>query len=122
MATRDNRFKFQPSRLSFTNYPSIYCLLANRAPSTSTYVQRLSAEQTAIEARLVELGVDSIKHLMQETTINDPEEEEQNAMKTGDRPSSPSVPRSRAIDTKRRILARYVSGPSISLYAILSTS
>ncbi|KAK7695503.1 hypothetical protein QCA50_000139 [Cerrena zonata] len=82
-------------------------ILSKPAPSTSTYVQRLSAEQTTIEARLVELGVDTIKDMMQEATIHDRQEEEDNEMKTDDGPPSPSVPKSRAIDTKRRILARY---------------
>ncbi|CAL1701436.1 unnamed protein product [Somion occarium] len=76
-------------------------ILSKPAPSTSTYVQRLSAEQAAIEARLVELGVDKIQTMMQRTNIND---EGDTQMKIED---TPAVSPSRAIDTKRRILARY---------------
>lgn len=124
--TRNAEILSKPYVSNYSHNPNLIALKADkhglnpnchyRAPSTSTYVQRLSAEQTAIEARLVELGVDTIKDMMQETTITDPQEREDNEMKTDDRPSSPSVPKGRAIDTKRRILARYVSPSLYALY------
>ncbi|KAH8106101.1 hypothetical protein BXZ70DRAFT_416172 [Cristinia sonorae] len=84
-------------------------ILANPAPSTSAYVQRLSTEQTAIEARLTDLvGVERIQQMLKRTTIS-----EDDGMKV-DTPSPPQLeddrlkaPTSRAIETKRRILNNY---------------
>ncbi|KAJ3554164.1 hypothetical protein NM688_g3248 [Phlebia brevispora] len=50
-------------------------ILSEPAPSTSSYVQRISAEQAQIEARLVELGVDGIRKMLHETTIQDEAEQ-----------------------------------------------
>ncbi|THH33577.1 hypothetical protein EUX98_g539 [Antrodiella citrinella] len=79
-----------------------------RAPSTSAYVQRLSAEQVAIEARLTDLvGIEKIQEMLKRTTIS----EDDNMKVDGETP--PEVPQApQAIETKRRILSRY--GASIT--------
>lgn len=81
--------------------------VANFAPplssgaSTSTYVQRISSEQTAIEARLIELeGVDSIQTTLRNTRIYG--EDDMNIDPT------PEPPVSRTLTAKQRALARYV--------------
>lgn len=70
--------------------------------STSTYVHRVSAEQAAIEARLVELvGVETINTGLKNTAIIG-----DNDMAV-DRPPEP--PTSRTLEAKRKALSRYVS-------------
>ncbi|TCD66929.1 hypothetical protein EIP91_000707 [Steccherinum ochraceum] len=90
-------------------------ILSNPGPSTSVYVQRLSAEQVAIEARLAELvGVEKIQEMLERTTISD-----DNGMKVDgesepqahdDRLEAPVI--SRRLETKQRILNSY--GASIA--------
>lgn len=77
-------------------------LISDSAPSTSSYIPRISAEQAAIEARLVELeGMDIIQNGLKSTRIVgeddmsvDPE---------------PEPPVSRTLEAKRKALARFVS-------------
>lgn len=72
----------------------------NRAASTSALVQRLSAEQAAIEARLLEVeGMENIQARLHKTKISG--EDDMNI-------DEPEHPISRAIDVKRRVLSKYV--------------
>ncbi|KAI0921341.1 hypothetical protein AcW1_004655 [Taiwanofungus camphoratus] len=76
-------------------------ILAAPTASTSASVQKLSAQQAEIEARLVELvGVETIQNQLEQTKIDDEE-----AMNVDSSPQQP--PQVRAIDTKRRALARF---------------
>lgn len=77
-------------------------LLCSSSASTSTLVQRLSAEQQAISSRLLELeGVEHIRNGIKNTNIN--ADEKMNL----DQQSSPRI-----IDAKRRALSRYAPLPS----------
>ncbi|KAH7924029.1 hypothetical protein BV22DRAFT_1035617 [Leucogyrophana mollusca] len=72
-------------------------LLSSASASTSALVQRLSAEQAAIESRLMELeGVEEIRKKLKKTNINADE-----IMTVDEEP----VPR--VIDAKQRALSRY---------------
>lgn len=84
---------------------------AYSAPSTSTFVQHLSAEQTAIEARLTELvGVKEIQEMFRRTSISGNDgmrvDGETSAQILDDRNSAPT---NRILEAKRRILSKYVS-------------
>jgi hypothetical protein len=69
--------------------------------STSSYVQRISAEQAALEARLVELeGMETIQTGMKNTKIRGEED-----MVIDE---SPEPPMSRTIEAKRKALSRFV--------------
>jgi hypothetical protein len=71
------------------------------APSTSTYVPRIQAEQARIEAQLVELeGVDAIQRGLKNTRLVG--EDDMNV----DTPPEP--PASRMIEAKRNALAKFV--------------
>ncbi len=81
-----------------------------RAPSTSTYVQRISAEQAQIEERLAELGVDVIQKMMHRTTIKD-EAEDMNVdsepqLQQVQQPQPSAGPR--PISAKQRALQKFV--------------
>ncbi|PFH52852.1 hypothetical protein AMATHDRAFT_73975 [Amanita thiersii Skay4041] len=77
-------------------------ILASPDASTSTYVQRVSAEQAAIESRLLELeGVESIRTRLRTTQIKG--EDEMNV------DIQPETPPSRTIEAKRKALALYAS-------------
>lgn len=77
-------------------------LLRSSSASTSTLVQRLSAEQQAISSRLLELeGVEHIRNGIKNTNIN--ADEKMNL----DQQSSPRI-----IDAKQRALSRYAPLPS----------
>jgi hypothetical protein len=76
---------------------SLYC---SRAVSTSTYVQRISMEQAAVQARLVELGMETIQTGLKNTKICGDED------MSIDPPDDPPV--SRAIEAKRKALSRFV--------------
>lgn len=72
-------------------------LLSSSIASTSSLVQRLSAEQTAIGARLLELeGIEEIRDGLKKTNINSDE-----IMPVDVQPEP------RVIDAKRRALSRY---------------
>lgn len=76
-------------------------IVSNSAASTSTLIQRISAEQAAIEARLLELeGIENIQTKLRNTRIS--ADEEMNI--DGPEPH----PISKAIDAKRRVLSKYV--------------
>ena len=93
-------------------------MIMNRAPSTSTYVQRISADQARIEARLVELvGVDEIRQGLQNTTIDGEGIMSVDATSPSDvQPPISTIPSmSRAISAKQRALARWVRPESFSL-------
>ncbi|THH13274.1 hypothetical protein EW146_g6926 [Bondarzewia mesenterica] len=86
-------------------------VLSRPAPSTSTYVPRIQAEQSRIEAQLVELeGVDGIQRALRQTTIKT--EEEMNV----DVPSEPREPR--IIEAKQRALNKFAlavsQGPHVA--------
>jgi hypothetical protein len=79
----------------------------NRAASTSALVQRVSAEQAVVEARLLELeGMENIQARLRHTNIS--EEDDMNV-------DEPEHPISRAIDAKRRVLSKYVRLIAIDL-------
>ena len=84
-----------------------------RAPSTSSYVQRLSTEQAQIEARLVELGVDSIQKMLRKTTIEDQSEQMSvdSPQEQQQQPQPPPVQNQgpRPIGAKLRALQKYVN-------------
>ncbi|EIW82418.1 hypothetical protein CONPUDRAFT_165017 [Coniophora puteana RWD-64-598 SS2] len=72
-------------------------ILASPSASTSALVQRLSTEQAAIEARLIELeGVESIRRGIKKASIN-----------SDDVMNVDEVPAPKAIDAKRRALSKY---------------
>ncbi|KIJ70228.1 hypothetical protein HYDPIDRAFT_104915 [Hydnomerulius pinastri MD-312] len=72
-------------------------LLSSKSASTSALVQRLSAEQTAIESRLLELeGVEDIRKGLKNTNLNADE-----IMSVDEQPAP------RVIDAKQRALSRY---------------
>ena len=73
----------------------------HREASTSTYVQRVLAEQAAVESRLVELdGVEAINTGLKRTVIKG--EDDMNI----DIPREP--PTSRTLEAKRKALSRFV--------------
>jgi hypothetical protein len=73
----------------------------HREASTSTYVQRVLAEQAAVESRLVELdGVETINTGLKRTFIRG--EDGMNI----DLPPEP--PTSRTLEAKRKALSRFV--------------
>ncbi|KAF8745986.1 hypothetical protein AX14_004278 [Amanita brunnescens Koide BX004] len=75
-------------------------ILASPNASTSTYVQRVLAEQAAIESRLIELeGIESIRTKLRNTQIKG-----ENDMSIDIPPEPPS---SRIIEAKRKALAQY---------------
>lgn len=78
-------------------------ICSRRTPTTSTYVQRISAEQAAIEDRLVELGVDNIQKLLNNTILDSPEDQ-----MNVDQPQSHSASVPRPISAKQRALAKFV--------------
>ncbi|KAF8558854.1 hypothetical protein OG21DRAFT_990798 [Imleria badia] len=72
-------------------------LLSSSIASTSSLVQRVTAEQTAIEARLLELeGIEEIRNGLKNANINSDEIMPVDAQ-----------PEPRVIDAKRRALSRY---------------
>lgn len=71
-----------------------------RMPSTSTYVQRISTEQAAIEDRLAELGVDNIQKLLRKTNLEPPDDRMH--------VDQPQAPGPRPIGAKQRALAKFV--------------
>ncbi|KAA1466235.1 hypothetical protein DENSPDRAFT_831013 [Dentipellis sp. KUC8613] len=74
-------------------------ILSQPAPSTSTYIPRIQAEQSKIEAQLIELeGIDAIQRSLKHTKIVG---EEDMAVE-----APPTPPLSQAIETKRNILSR----------------
>ncbi|KIP12657.1 hypothetical protein PHLGIDRAFT_97222 [Phlebiopsis gigantea 11061_1 CR5-6] len=74
--------------------------LEEAGPSTSTYVQRINAEQAAIESRLVELGVDDIQKMLSDTNLNVDEQ-----MNVDGQSLPPNNPR--PISAKQRALEKY---------------
>ncbi|KAH9940599.1 hypothetical protein B0H21DRAFT_577954 [Amylocystis lapponica] len=98
-------------------------LLAEPIASTSTYVQRISAEQAAVEARLIDLvGVEAIRTKLAHTSIDN------DAMNVDVSPISPSPsgalppnPQPRPIDTKARILANFNPQPRNGRAAAVAT-
>lgn len=78
---------------------SIMQLTTHSGPSTSAYVQRMTAEQQAIHARLVEVvGVEAINSGIQQISLNRDDQ-----MAVDEPPRQPEM-----IETKRRVLARFV--------------
>ncbi|CCM04834.1 uncharacterized protein FIBRA_07027 [Fibroporia radiculosa] len=77
-------------------------ILSQSTASTSSYAQRIAAEQAAIESRLLELvEVDAIQRRLGDAQIHD-----------ADEPMSvdpPQQPEYHPIDTKRRVLAKFAS-------------
>ncbi|RDB22634.1 hypothetical protein Hypma_010334 [Hypsizygus marmoreus] len=83
-------------------------ILASPGASTSTYVERVSAEQAAVESRLIELdGMEVINTGLKQTRL------------TGEGDMSvdlpPEPPISRAIEAKRKALSKF--GPSYGVAA-----
>lgn len=76
-------------------------VFTDSGPSTSTYVQRINAEQAAIESRLVELGVEDIQKMLSDTSLNVDEQ-----MNIDGQPQPQSNPR--PISAKQRALEKYV--------------
>jgi hypothetical protein len=73
-----------------------------RGASTSTYVQRVLAEQAAVESRLIELdGMEIINTGLKNTKIRG-----ENDMAVD---PSPEPPVSRTLEAKKKALARFVS-------------
>ena len=66
-------------------------------------MQRISKQQNAIEARLAELvGMDTIQDMLKRTKIKGEDD-----MSVDDEDEEPPAP-SRAVETKRRVLAKFV--------------
>ena len=72
------------------------------------YVQRINAEQAAIEDRLVELGVDNIQKLLNKTNLDPPDDQMH-----VDQPQVPRPPEPRPIGAKQRALAKFVCQVSL---------
>ena len=73
----------------------------HREASTSTYVQRVLAEQAAVESRLIELdGVETINTGLKRTAIKG--EDDMNI------DVHPEPPTSRTLEAKRKALSRFV--------------
>ena len=71
------------------------------AATTSTYVERISAEQAAVEARLIELdGMETIQTGLKNTSIRGEDDMIVD--------SPPEPPTSRTIEAKRKALSRFV--------------
>lgn len=66
-------------------------------------MQRISAEQAAIEDRLVELGVDNIQKLLNKTNLDPPDDQMH-----VDQPQALPPPVPRPIGAKQRALAKFV--------------
>lgn len=77
-----------------------------RTPSTSAYVQRILAEQAAIERRLNELGVDDIRQKLNKTSLESLDTEEKMNI---DQPQAQQEAEPRPIGAKQRALAKFVS-------------
>lgn len=74
----------------------------SRGASTSTYVQRVQAEQAAVESRLIELdGMETINTGLKNTKIRGESD------MIVDPPPEP--PTSRALEAKKKALSRFVS-------------
>ncbi|KII94686.1 hypothetical protein PLICRDRAFT_96994 [Plicaturopsis crispa FD-325 SS-3] len=84
-------------------------VLSSTSASTSSFVQRITAEQAEIENRLVEVeGVEAIREGMHNTTIDGDES------MSVDEPASAPVPR--ILDAKRRALERFApTSPSSNI-------
>ncbi|OBZ76780.1 hypothetical protein A0H81_03979 [Grifola frondosa] len=81
-------------------------ILAQSTPTTSAFVQRLTDEQAAIQARLVELiGMEVIRNQLEQTTIKN----EDVTMNIDPSPPPAPVPEPRPIAAKQRILAKFMS-------------
>jgi len=75
-------------------------ILASPGASTSTYIQRVLAEQAAVESRLIDLeGVEFLRTKLRNTQIKG-----ENDMSVD---ISPEPPSSRTIEAKRKALAQY---------------
>lgn len=84
-------------------YFAIHTSLWHRGASTSTYVQRVSAEQIAIESRLIELdGMETINTGLKNTRLNGEVD------MSVDLPLE--TPSSRTLDAKRKALSMFVRG------------
>ncbi|KZT12821.1 uncharacterized protein LAESUDRAFT_808352 [Laetiporus sulphureus 93-53] len=81
--------------------------LAGPTASTSSYSQRIVAEQAEIESRLVDLvGLKSIQNKLEETKIHDHNDEAMNTDPT------PQEPQYRAIGAKQRALEKFAAKAS----------
>lgn len=91
----------------FAQCSTNHCIHAGcSAPSTSTYVERVAAEQAAVESRLLDLvGVESIRRTLETTQIGEGKKDDNMAMDLSEPPLA------RAIGAKQRALARYVRIP-----------
>lgn len=77
-------------------------------------MQRISAEQAAIEDRLVELGVDNIQKLLNKTNLDPPDDQMH-----VDQPQAPPPPR--PIGAKQRALAKFVRNTPVDTIILLLT-
>lgn len=78
--------------------------LSSPAASTSTLIQRISSEQAAIEARLLEIeGMENLQTKLRNTRISADEDMNVDALDPH--------PISNAIDAKRRVLSKYNPEP-----------
>lgn len=91
-----------PCARSFVQHSSSSNPIFRRGASTSTYVQRVLAEQAAVESRLIELdGMETINTGLKNTKIRG-----ENDMAVDPPPEPPT---SRALEAKKKALARFVS-------------
>jgi hypothetical protein len=81
-------------------------LILLRGASTSTYVQRVLAEQAAVESRLIELdGIETINIGLKNTQIRG-----ENDMVVDPPPEPPT---NRTLEAKKKALARFVRQPLV---------
>jgi hypothetical protein len=78
-------------------------------------VQRISAEQAAIEDRLVELGVNDIQKLLNKTNLDSPDDQMHI-----DQPQR--LPEPRPIGAKQRALAKFVCTLRIRVTTFMLTT
>jgi hypothetical protein len=97
------RTPIRPSpKLKVSHSDLFYLYLYIRGASTSTYVQRVLAEQAAVESRLLELdGMETINTGLKNTKIRG-----ENDMAVDPPPEPPT---SRTLEAKKKALARFVS-------------
>lgn len=77
----------------------------SRTPTTSTYVQRISAEQVAIEERLATLGVENIRQMLSRANLDAVSAEDKMSI---DQPEQRGEVAPQPIGAKQFALAKFV--------------
>lgn len=105
---------YPPSRTLCSNvctYIYIICIIHPSNATSSSYVQRITAEQAAIQEQLVEVhGMEVINTGLKNTRITgDDDSESMIGIDDVEMKPEPAHPMKNAIDAKKRAIARFVS-------------